>query len=693
MLDMFGLSRVLEPRGTVPVTAWRVDNRRELAPGEMRVSLSTISLEKDSFHQICSDCGWDEAKMTAKILDIVERRGKLHNPSTDSGGIFHGVIEEMGEEYARFYGDKYAVGDEIVCLASMTATPVHLEEILEIDYAYEGLKVKGYAIVFQKTPILKRPEGLPLNVTLNILDEAGSLSRIHALARPGMQVLVLGRDPLSTLVYSSVIRKALGRKGRLVVVLDRESCNGLSEKELRQVLGDTADVLYVLDVDDPIGAYDYIMEREQALMDLTVSCEELTGVEALGVLLTRDQGWLYFTSPKNNSGQAVLVAESLGKELVIHVLDQYSEGHSGFAIELLTDIRPSLAALDDFYQKKKQSREREKLTENLARKKIRKIDDFVFMSPVTAAMVEEALNVAEYDCNVIIQGETGVGKEKVLSLIHKNSARRSNPCVKINCATIQENLAESEFFGYEAGSFTGAQAEGKKGYFELADKGILFLDEVGQLSLSLQSKLLRVLQENQFYRLGGTRQVSVNVRVICANNVPLRKLVEEGKFREDLYYRLNICRIEVPPLRQRPEDVYCLARAFLEKYNKRYGVVRELRQEGLERLYEYDWPGNVRELENLIHRLVINTRGDAIGYEEVDAVIRENIYDDLVLDLKQKLRGESRPDFNRIIEEQEQKLIGYALRKCGSTRKAAEYLNMTQAQLMRKKQKYGIAIE
>ncbi len=147
--------------------------------------------------------------------------------------------------------------------------------------------------------------------------------------------------------------------------------------------------------------------------------------------------------------------------------------------------------------------------------------------------------------------------------------------MKINCATIQENLAESEFFGYEAGAFTGAQATGKKGYFELANGGILFLDEVGALSLNLQSKLLRVLQENQFYRVGGTVPVNINVRVICANNVPLRQLVEQGRFREDLYYRLNICTITVPPLRDRKEDIVALAAAFLENYCNRYGTDKE----------------------------------------------------------------------------------------------------------------------
>lgn len=179
-------------------------------------------------------------------------------------------------------------------------------------------------------------------------------------------------------------------------------------------------------------------------------------------------------------------------------------------------------------------------------------------------MIEKVLNIAQYDCNIVIQGETGVGKEKVFNLIHQNSPRKGKPCVRINCATIPENLAESEFFGYENGAFTGAQKDGKEGYFEMANNGTLFLDEIGSLSLTMQSKLLRVLQESTFYRLGGTEQIKINVRVVCANNVPLKKLIEERKFREDLYYRLNICLIEVPPLRERQEDIECLSEAFLK---------------------------------------------------------------------------------------------------------------------------------
>ncbi|MBR3260849.1 MAG: sigma 54-interacting transcriptional regulator [Firmicutes bacterium] len=305
-------------------------------------------------------------------------------------------------------------------------------------------------------------------------------------------------------------------------------------------------------------------------------------------------------------------------------------------------------------------------------------------------MVEEVLNIARYDANVIIQGETGSGKERVFDLIQQNSLRREKPAIKINCATIQENLAESEFFGYEKGSFTGASAEGKDGYFALANNGTLFLDEIGSLPLDMQAKLLRVLQENTFYRIGGTEPIHVNVRVIVANNVPLKKLVEEGKFREDLYYRLNICQINVPPLRARKEDIVCLADAFLKNYGEKYGLPKSFSPDAYKELMEYHWPGNVRELENTVHRLYITERGDVIDGADVSSMLNESVFDDVVVDVRKEFSRDKDLTFDSIMDQQEERLIAFALKKEGTTRAAAEFLGMPQATLARKKIKHGL---
>lgn len=687
--DTFGLSRVIEPKSSVPVTAWKLDNNREIKPEECRVALKLIHLEKDFFQQICNEYGYDEKKIMARIFDLISRRGKLHNPFTNTAGQFYGTIEEMGSEYAK--RSPYKEGDDIFCLTTMTAIPIHIEKIHKIDYNFGGLTVTGYGIIFLDSPLTAIPSKVPLEYTMVALDEAANFYTIYNSCREGKRFLIIGKDLLSGLTYVAAIKKAVGDDCYITMILHEDGIGTLTREQASEELDHWVDSFYILDVTQPIRSSETVLSREKTLYDMTINCEDLLGSEVLSVILTRRKGQLYFTSLKNSYTQSNLFAESMNKELETHVLCQFVEGVEKFTVELLSSISGDLERLYKLYQSQETGfRQPRKKAVTLNMEKTGKADDFIFGSSATETLIDEVLNIADYDCNVILQGETGVGKEKIMELIYKNSARKNKPCVKINCATIQENLAESEFFGYEAGSFTGAQTTGKKGYFELANGGILFLDEVGALSLNLQSKLLRVLQENQFYKVGGTEPININVRVICANNVPLRQMVEQGKFREDLYYRLNICTITVPPLRDRRDDIAVLASTFLENYCKRYGTDKEFDPSALAKLAEYDWPGNVRELENLIHRTVIGVRGYVITEDDIEGVLNENIYEDLMINMKRNMRSSSSLDFNKIIEQQEIQLIEYALKKFGSTRKAAEFLNMTQPQLMRKKQKYNI---
>lgn len=689
MKDTFGLSRVIEPKASVPVTAWKLDNSREIKPEECRVALKLIHLERDCFQQLCRDCGFDETKIIAKIMDIINRRGKLHNPFTNTAGQFSGIIEEMGSKYAK--NSRYQVGDEIVCLTTMTAIPLYIEKIHKIDYNFDELTVTGYGIIFMDSPLTAIPPDIQLDYTMVAFDEAANLKAIYEACRGGKRFLIIGKDLITSIAYVCAIKKALEDNCYITVILDEDEIGTLPPKLVKKELARWVNSSYILNVTQPINAAETVLMEEEGLYDLTVNCEDLLGSEVLGVILTRRKGKLYFTSLKNSYVQSNLITESMNKELETYSLGQFVEGVEHFTIELLTSISKDLDWLSKLYETQSLAvGQVKKKAVSLNLENTGKADDFVFGSSATAALVSDVLNIADYDCNVILQGETGVGKEKVLELIYKNSARKNKPCVKINCATIQENLAESEFFGYEAGSFTGAQTTGKKGYFELANGGILFLDEVGTLSMSLQSKLLRVLQENQFYKVGGTVPIDVNVRVICASNIPLRQLVEQNKFREDLYYRLNICTITVPPLRDRRDDIAVLATTFLDYFCKRYGTDKEFDPSALIRLVSYDWPGNVRELENLIHRTVISVREHIITGSHIEEVLNENIYEDLVINLKRSMRTSASLDFNKIIEQQEIQLIEYALKKFGSTRKAAEFLNMTQPQLMRKKQKYDL---
>ena len=211
---------------------------------------------------------------------------------------------------------------------------------------------------------------------------------------------------------------------------------------------------------------------------------------------------------------------------------------------------------------------------------------------------EQVSQVARTNTTVLIRGESGTGKELIAHAIHYNSLRAKKPFVKVSCAALPETLIESELFGYEKGAFTGAQAR-KKGRFELAEGGTLFLDEIGDLDPQTQVKLLRVLQEREFERLGGTETIKVNVRLIAATNKDLEKAIAEGKFREDLYYRLNVFAIFVPPLRERKPDVLLLADHFLEKFSQEHSKnIRRISTPAIDMLMSYHWPGNVRELEN-----------------------------------------------------------------------------------------------
>ena len=225
--------------------------------------------------------------------------------------------------------------------------------------------------------------------------------------------------------------------------------------------------------------------------------------------------------------------------------------------------------------------------------------------------------VAPTDATVLIDGESGTGKELVARAVHARSSRSERPFVAVNCGAIPENLIESELFGHAKGAFTGAVSS-RVGLFRAADGGTIFLDEIGELPLPLQVKLLRVLQERKFYRLGGAKEISVDVRVIAATNRDLEKLVEEGKFREDLYYRLNVATIYLPPLRERKEDILLLATAFIKEFNSKFGKsIEGFEPQAAELLQQYHWKGNVRELRNVIERAVLLGNGPVITREQL----------------------------------------------------------------------------
>lgn len=250
--------------------------------------------------------------------------------------------------------------------------------------------------------------------------------------------------------------------------------------------------------------------------------------------------------------------------------------------------------------------------EELRRFQNKEEEEFISFSPDMRKIVKMVDKIAKVDSTVLVTGKSGVGKGVIVSLIHKKSKRRKQSFIHVNCGAIPEPLIESELFGYEPGAFTGANKEGKKGLFEEADGGTLFLDEIGEMPLNLQVKLLKAIQEHEIQRVGGTRPIQVDTRIIAATNKDLEKMVEEGTFREDLFYRLNVIPIYIPPLKTRKEDISYLMDYFLEISNKKYGTSAYLTLEAENKLINYSWPGNVRELENLMERLVVIADKDEI---------------------------------------------------------------------------------
>ncbi len=310
----------------------------------------------------------------------------------------------------------------------------------------------------------------------------------------------------------------------------------------------------------------------------------------------------------------------------------------------------------------------------------------VTRSAAMQQVLKSAAKVAQVDSTVLLLGESGVGKDMLARFIHRASKRKDQPFVKIACGAIPEHLLESELFGYEGGAFTGARKEGKPGLFELAADGTVFLDEVGELSLSLQVKLLNVLQDKVFYRVGGLRPISTNARVIAATNRDLEKQVEEGTFRADLFYRLHVIPITIPPLRARRGDILPLAYHFLEVYNNRYGFQKSFSEAVLNAFVRYDWPGNVRELQNVVEYLVVMVPGDVIMPEHLPKKLVSSSGD--VRGGESAARG--RLNLKQAVEEYERDLITRAIMEHKTLKEAAESLGIDLSTLTRKKQKYRL---
>ena len=297
-------------------------------------------------------------------------------------------------------------------------------------------------------------------------------------------------------------------------------------------------------------------------------------------------------------------------------------------------------------------------------------------------VLHQAQRLSKHSQAVLLAGESGVGKGLIAKTLHDEGSRWKEPFVTVNCGAIPENLIESELFGYVAGAFTGSRSGGKRGLFEAAQGGTIFLDEISELPLNLQVKLLQVIQERQITPVGGVDPIPVDVRIISATNRDLASLVQEGSFREDLYYRLNVVPIEVPPLRERPDDIVPLLRINLARCNAELKENKSLSAEAISILLKYPWPGNIRELQNIVERLVITTSSDVISDEDIFIFIKDAA--------EKNTSAAADLSLSYALEKAEREILSQALERYGSTRSIARVLQVSQPTIVRKLRKYGL---
>jgi transcriptional regulator with PAS, ATPase and Fis domain len=371
------------------------------------------------------------------------------------------------------------------------------------------------------------------------------------------------------------------------------------------------------------------------------------------------------------SGQRqTLIQEVRGRRLVLSATP-VAEGH------VLGSAR-DITELDRLQrQVERMTLERERYQHELADLRAHQAgwEEIVATSRPMQKVLALAERVAAVDSTILLLGESGVGKGMLAQSIHRWSPRSGGPFVKVECGALPEALLESELFGYAPGAFTGARKEGKAGILEQANGGTLFMDEIGELSPALQVKLLHVIQERRFTRVGGVAPININVRIVAATHRDLEQMVREGRFREDLFYRLNVVPLTIPPLRERQADLPLLIRHFVDRFCTRHRVERSLAAETLERLLAYRWPGNVRELENMIERLIVTSDGPEIGPELLPASISTSgspVLVRRVVPLKEAL------------EALEMELIGAAYRELGSSVKVGQALGIHQTSAARK---------
>ncbi|CAE6958138.1 sigma-54-dependent Fis family transcriptional regulator [Pseudomonas sp. BMW13] len=445
----------------------------------------------------------------------------------------------------------------------------------------------------------------------------------------------------------------------------------------RELLDALHDGVYITDADGITLKVNSAYERLTGLRSEDVVGQHMQALVEQGVISQS----VSLRVLKEGKALSLMQSVSQGKRLLVSGTPIFAEdGHVRYVVSTVRDMTELLRMKHE----RDELQQLRKLRSSTAKLHAGQRDDLLDTSPVanlpaSGRVFALARQVAASDVKVLLQGETGVGKTLIAQYIHKSSPRAAQPFLALNCGALPENLIEAELFGYVAGAFTGAGSKGKRGLLELAHQGTVFLDEIGDLPLALQVKLLKVIEESRFIPVGGLELKEVDVRIVTATHHDLRAMVSEGRFRADLYYRLNVVPIHVPALRERREEIQPLLDFYLAEFNQRYGRELNWGLEALDALTDYDWPGNIRELINLVERLVVTCSAGSVELfdlpEEMRAA-RGARDDEHLLPLRKQ------------VEQLERRLIRQALVQHKTTREAARVLGLSQATLVQKMKRW-----
>lgn len=453
-------------------------------------------------------------------------------------------------------------------------------------------------------------------------------------------------------------------------------------KELNAIIDSSFDGIFVTDEGSITLKVNKAYERITGIKSAEVLGRTMTSLVADGVY---DESATLKVLQEKRPVTIVQNIMKTGKTVVVTGNPIFDE--NGKVFRVVTNVRDvtELNLLQEKLKKMEQLQSRYKIEIEQLRKNVIDHNDFVIKSKKMKDIYALALKLAAVDSTILIQGDSGVGKEIFSEIVHRHGPRWDKPFVKISCAAIPENLLESELFGYASGAFTGAIKKGRVGVFELAHGGTIFLDEIGEMPISLQVKLLRVLQEREIVRIGDSKPVKVDIRIMAATNRNLEEMVKNNQFRRDLFFRINVVPVVIPPLRERKEAISHFISFFLKKHNKKCGFSKQFSTEAVDAMIDYDWPGNVRELENMVEQLLVMAQGEVIIFDDLPNRFKNSHSLSVSSSLEVK-------PLKVALEEFECRLLKTAIEKHGSSRKVAAALGIDQSTVVRKANRLGIQL-